>query len=79
MSFAAAAPVPSIGLIKRFQQRVGIRIAQSSRLGAFLALSLMCVPAVSAQVSATLSGAVTDPSGASVAGADIVVRNLENG
>src|ERR1700745_528907 len=79
MSFAAAAPVSSIGLIKRFQQRVGIRIARSSRLGAFLALSLMCVPAVSAQVSATLSGAVTDPSGAGVAGADIGGRNLETG
>jgi len=79
MSFSAAAPVSSIGLTKRFQQRVGIRIAQSSRLGAFLALSLMCVPAVSAQVSATLSGTVTDPSDAAVAGADVVVRNLETG
>jgi Carboxypeptidase regulatory-like domain len=79
MSFSAAAPVSSIGLIKRFQQRAGIRIGQSSRLGAFLALSLMCVPAVSAQVSATLLGAVTDPSGAAVAGADIVLRNLETG
>jgi len=79
MSFSAAALVSSIGLIKRFQQRAGIRIGQSSRLGAFLALSLMCVPAVSAQVSATLLGAVTDPSGAAVAGADIVLRNLETG
>src|SRR6202040_2725484 len=79
MSFSAAALVSSIGLIKRFQQRAGIRIAQSTRLGAFLALSLMCVPAVSAQVSATLLGAVTDPSGAAVAGAEIVVRNLETG
>ena len=42
-------------------------------------LFLLVVPAVSAQVSGTLSGTVTDPSGAAVSDARVVVKNLETG
>lgn len=44
-----------------------------------LLILLMPVPATFAQVSATLSGTVTDSSGAAVSGADIVVTNVETG
>jgi len=37
------------------------------------------VPASRAQISATLSGTATDPSGASVSGAEVIVRNAETG
>ncbi len=47
--------------------------------GRLVALALILAPALSAQVSATLSGIVTDQSGAAVAGADVTVKNLETG
>jgi len=51
------------------------------RLNSVFILLLCClrVPLASAQVSATLSGTVTDPSGAAVAAANVTVRNLDTG
>jgi len=51
------------------------------RLSSVFILLLCClrVPLASAQVSATLSGTVTDPSGAAVAAANVTVRNLDTG
>jgi hypothetical protein len=46
---------------------------------ALLAFFLLCAPSVFAQVSATLSGIVTDPSGATVTGAAVTARNVETG
>src|SRR5258708_31805886 len=42
-------------------------------------LFLILTPALSAQVSATLSGTVTDQSGATAPGAAVTVKNLETG
>ena len=47
--------------------------------GALLLLATVCVPAASAQVSATLTGTITDQSNAAVVGAGIAVRNVETG
>ncbi|MGC1105423.1 MAG: carboxypeptidase-like regulatory domain-containing protein [Candidatus Acidiferrales bacterium] len=56
-------------------------LSQYSR--AFLALGslavfllLLCAPRAAAQVSATVSGVITDPSGAAVAGATLTLRNV---
>ena len=49
------------------------------RIFASLLFCVMCVPAVSAQVSATLSGSVTDQSGGVVAAATVTARNVESG
>ena len=46
--------------------------------GAFAAL-LLSAPAARAQVSASLSGRVTDPSGATVSGANVAAKNMETG
>jgi hypothetical protein len=45
----------------------------------FLAALLLCVPAARAQVSATISGRVTDPTGATVSGAAVMAKNVETG
>src|SRR5215831_5744619 len=54
-----------------------------ARLSACLFLTLMCllggVPSVSAQVFASLTGIVTDPSGAAVAAATVTASNVETG
>jgi hypothetical protein len=47
--------------------------------GGCLAVVLLCAPAVRAQVSAAISGRVTDPSGATVSGAAVVAKNVETG
>jgi hypothetical protein len=46
---------------------------------AALLLSCLCVPFSAAQVSASLSGLITDPSGAAVSGASITAKNLDTG
>ena len=46
---------------------------------ALVAVFLFLVPTAFAQVSASLSGTITDPSSAAVAGADVAVTNLETG
>lgn len=46
---------------------------------ALLVLPLLCVSPMSAQVSATLSGTVTDPSGAAVTAANVAVKNVNTG
>ena len=45
----------------------------------FIALISLCVSTALAQISANLSGAVKDPSGAAVVGADVTVRNVNTG
>ena len=47
--------------------------------GGLLAAILLCAPATSAQVSASISGRVTDPTGATVTGAAISATNVETG
>ena len=49
------------------------------RLCALLLILLFVTPHSYAQMSAVLSGTVTDPSGGTVAGAKITVRSLETG
>jgi len=51
----------------------------SLRCLVLLMLCLLCVSSSRAQTSATLSGRVTDQSGASVPGADITVQDVETG
>ena len=49
----------------------------SSRTLGLAGVFLFLAPLVSAQVSATLSGMVTDQTGAAIAGANVIVRNVE--
>src|ERR1700675_1410288 len=44
-----------------------------------LLLSCFCVPFSAAQVSASLSGLITDPSGAAVSAASVTAKNLDTG
>jgi Carboxypeptidase regulatory-like domain len=48
-------------------------------IASLIVLFLILAPRLFAQISATLSGKVTDPSGAAVAGAAVTVKNLETG
>jgi hypothetical protein len=45
----------------------------------FVALILLCASCAFGQVSASISGTVTDPSGAAVSGAAVTVRNVNTG
>ena len=47
--------------------------------GSCLAAALVFAPAAKAQVSASISGRVTDPTGATVSGAAVMAKNLETG
>jgi hypothetical protein len=47
--------------------------------GGCLAFVMMCAPAARAQVSAAVSGGVTDQAGATVSGAAVMARNVETG
>ncbi len=49
------------------------------RWSVFLALMLLCASHAGAQVAASLSGQVTDPSGAAVQAATVTARNVETG
>ena len=49
------------------------------RLGIFLTLILLAAASARAQVMASVTGHVEDPSGAAVAGADVTARNAETG
>ena len=60
-------------LLSRFRSTIGIR------LFVFIAALLIFIPAVSAQVSASLSGQVEDQLGATVAGATVTARNADTG
>jgi hypothetical protein len=72
-----------------FHASPGVAGTQSARclygqmwFGRILRLIFLClifVPALSAQITATLSGTVIDPSGASVSGAKVVVKDVETG
>ena len=44
-----------------------------------LVFSCLCVPFSGAQVSASLSGQITDPSGAAVSAASVTAKNLDTG
>ena len=57
---------------------LGSRALQNRcRISQVILLFLICAPASYAQVSATLTGTVTDQSGAIVSGASVTVKNLE--
>jgi len=47
--------------------------------GGCLAVVLLCAPAARAQVSASISGRVADPAGATVSGAAVIAKNVETG
>ena len=51
----------------------------ATRRGAFLALILFCASHAGAQVAASLSGQVADPSGAAIQAATVTARNVETG
>ncbi len=51
----------------------------STLAGSLLAAILLCAPATHAQVSASISGRVTDPTGAIVSAAAVVAKNVETG
>ncbi len=53
------------------------RFALAARLVVLALILLPCIPPAQAQVSASLSGTVTDPSGAAVAAAGVTARNLD--
>ncbi len=48
-------------------------------LGLAIAALFLCAPASRAQVSAAISGRVSDPSGATVSGAAVMAKNVETG
>jgi hypothetical protein len=52
-------------------------LARALLLAASLALMLACVPSSRAQVTASVKGVVTDPSGATVPSASVTTRNME--
>ncbi|MGD0224551.1 MAG: carboxypeptidase-like regulatory domain-containing protein [Terriglobia bacterium] len=60
--------------LRRFRAR-----AWCGRIAQVTFLCLIFASAVSAQVTANLSGTVTDQSGATVSGADVTVKNVETG
>jgi hypothetical protein len=47
--------------------------------GACLMFALLGAPAAHSQVSAAISGGITDPAGATVSGAAVTVKNVETG
>jgi Carboxypeptidase regulatory-like domain len=47
--------------------------------GGCVAVVLLCAPPARAQVSAAISGRVTDPAGATVSGAAVMAKNVETG
>jgi hypothetical protein len=51
----------------------------SAAAAVIFAFAIFCVPPALAQVSATLSGTITDQSNAAVVGANVTVRSLETG
>jgi hypothetical protein len=55
------------------------RTERASRLSILIWALVLCVPSAGAQVSANLSGTVTDQSGAAVSGAAVIVRDLDTG
>src|SRR5215467_5660135 len=59
--------------------RPASRMSSSSFLPSLLIVLCLCAPFSAAQVSADLSGVVTDQSGAVVTGAKVTVKNLDTG
>jgi len=55
------------------------RLAAFGRLGVFFALILLAATGAGAQVLASVTGQVEDPSGAAVAGATVQARNVDTG
>jgi hypothetical protein len=54
-------------------------VVQKASLSLALVLICWCTPVSMGQVSASLSGIITDPSGAAVSGASVEVRSLDTG
>src|SRR3979411_2055901 len=55
------------------------RMRRAAPLILLLLLICLCAPFARTQVSATLSGLLTDPSGAAVAAASVTATNLDTG
>ncbi len=51
----------------------------STHLASLLVLVFSCLPSAHAQVSSSITGTITDPSGAPVPSASVTARNLETG
>jgi hypothetical protein len=56
-----------------------IRLTLLHVMGILVAMAMLCAPAARAQVSAAISGRVTDPAGATVSGAAVTAKNAETG
>ncbi len=80
MCFDSAEPPCSAAIASRSRQapRVFPRRLRGRALGLLMPFLLLALPAA-AQVSATLSGTVTDQSGAAVASAKVTARNVDTG
>ncbi|HTX16193.1 MAG TPA: TonB-dependent receptor [Candidatus Baltobacteraceae bacterium] len=61
------------------RSHVSFRRAACGRLGVFLALIFFAAAGARAQVSASITGHVEDPSGAAVVGATVTARNVDTG
>ena len=64
---------------ERRHTQVSFRLALCARFGIFLALILLVATGAHAQVSASVTGQVTDPSGSAVNGAAVKARNVDTG
>ncbi len=79
MCFESMTPRPSPRATRLYAKPLSHAHAWCSRAVWLIVFFLLLAPALSAQVSATLSGTVTDQSGATVSGAAVTVKSEETG
>lgn len=65
--------------MKRFVCTMSKEERRFQALFTFLLIMLSCVPMANAQFSSAIEGVVTDPTGAAVPGAQIILANIETG
>ena len=70
---------PVVGNPGRLSSHQTVRRTLLALAGGWMAILLLCAPATRAQVSASVSGRVTDPAGATVSGAAVTAKNVETG